>query len=54
MREANKSIHEFDLDGSFLRPQVFAQEKFLEKHRGNKDAEALVKNQRHEGEKPAS
>lgn len=32
----------------FYAPQVSAQEKFLKKHAGNKTAEELVENQRHE------
>jgi ubiquinone/menaquinone biosynthesis C-methylase UbiE len=34
----------------FYTPQVSAQEKFLKKYAGNKAAEALVKNQRHEAD----
>ncbi|MBN1847954.1 MAG: class I SAM-dependent methyltransferase [Deltaproteobacteria bacterium] len=34
----------------FYAPQVPAQEKFLEKYAGNKAAEELVENQRHEAE----
>ncbi|MBN2438562.1 MAG: class I SAM-dependent methyltransferase [Deltaproteobacteria bacterium] len=34
----------------FYTPQVSVQEKFLKKHAGNKTAEELVKNQRHEAE----
>lgn len=34
----------------FYAPQVYAQEKFLQKYVGNKNAEELVENQRHEAE----
>ncbi|NLV25474.1 MAG: class I SAM-dependent methyltransferase [Deltaproteobacteria bacterium] len=34
----------------FYVPQVMVQEKFLKKHAGNKAAEELVKNERHEAE----
>jgi SAM-dependent methyltransferase len=34
----------------FYAPQVSAQEKFLEKHAGNKTAEEFIENQRHETE----
>jgi SAM-dependent methyltransferase len=34
----------------FYAPQVHAQERFLRKYAGNKTAEDLVKNQRHEAE----
>jgi hypothetical protein len=33
-----------------VAPQVFAQDKFLKKYAGNKTAEDLVRNQRHEAE----
>ncbi|HDR89371.1 MAG TPA: class I SAM-dependent methyltransferase [Bacteroidetes bacterium] len=35
---------------NFYIPQVKAQENFLRKHRGNKTAVGLIKNQRHEAE----
>ncbi|MGD1704488.1 class I SAM-dependent methyltransferase [Dapis sp. BLCC M229] len=35
---------------NFYAPQVSAQEKFLQKYVGNKNAEELVENQRHEAE----
>ncbi len=35
---------------NFYAPQVYAQEKFLQKNIGNKTAEELVENQRHEAE----
>ncbi|WP_293127005.1 hypothetical protein [Okeania sp. SIO1I7] len=34
----------------FYAPQVSAQEKFLQKYVGNKTAQELVENQRHEAE----
>jgi ubiquinone/menaquinone biosynthesis C-methylase UbiE len=34
----------------FYSPQISAQKKFLEKYEGNKTAEELIKNQRHEAE----
>lgn len=34
----------------FYVPQVAAQEKFLNKHAGNKTAEAFIANERHETE----
>jgi len=34
----------------FYAPQAAAQEKFLEKYAGNKTAEELVENQRHEAD----
>ncbi|MEZ4598464.1 MAG: class I SAM-dependent methyltransferase [Syntrophotaleaceae bacterium] len=35
---------------NFYMPQVWVQERFLKKHSGNKTAEELVENQRHEAE----